>query len=44
MHDDDERYFERLESGLEEALSVARAARQRGGDPTADVEIGRAHV
>ena len=39
MRDDDERYFERLESGLEEALSVAREARERGGDPTDDVEI-----
>ncbi|WP_254839278.1 DNA polymerase II large subunit [Natronomonas marina] len=39
MRPDDERYFERLESGLDEALSVARDARERGGDPTDDVEI-----
>ncbi|MEF8778372.1 MAG: DNA polymerase II large subunit, partial [Natronomonas sp.] len=39
MHPDDEQYFERLEAGLEEALDVAREARERGGDPTADVEI-----
>ena len=39
MRSDDERYFERLESGLEEALEVAEEARRRGGDPTADVEI-----
>ncbi|PSP82195.1 hypothetical protein BRC88_00060 [Halobacteriales archaeon QS_4_69_225] len=39
MRDDDERYFGRLESGLEDALSVAREARERGGDPTDDVEI-----
>ena len=39
MRADDERYFERLEAGLEDALSVARRARERGGDPSADVEI-----
>ncbi|MFO7926304.1 MAG: DNA polymerase II large subunit [Halobacteriota archaeon] len=39
MHPDDERYFDRLETGLEDALSVAREARRRGGDPTDDVEI-----
>ncbi|WP_442928644.1 hypothetical protein, partial [Natronomonas sp.] len=39
MRPDDEAYFERLESGLDEALEVAREARQRGGDPTEDVEI-----
>jgi DNA polymerase II large subunit len=39
MRPDDEQYFERLEAGLEEALGVAREARERGGDPTADVEI-----
>ncbi len=39
MRRDDERYFERLEDGLEDALEVARTARERGGDPTADVEI-----
>src|SRR6056297_24287 len=35
----DERYFERLEADLETAERVAREARQRGGDPTEDVEI-----
>jgi DNA polymerase II large subunit len=39
MRPDDERYFERLENGLEEALAVANAARKRGGDPTESVEI-----
>ncbi|CCQ38052.1 DNA-directed DNA polymerase D large subunit (intein-containing) [Natronomonas moolapensis 8.8.11] len=39
MRPDDERYFERLEEDLDEALSVAREARRRGGDPTEDVEI-----
>ena len=39
MRRDDERYFERLEDGLEDALEVAKAARERGGDPTTDVEI-----
>ena len=39
MRPDDERYFERLESGLEAALGVARRAREHGGDPTDDVEI-----
>ena len=39
MRDDDEAYFERLESGLDEAMELAREARQRGGDPTEDVEI-----
>ena len=39
MRPDDERYFERLEAGLDEALDVARNARSRGGDPTSDVEI-----
>jgi DNA polymerase II large subunit len=39
MHDDDKRYFERLEAGLDEALAVASEARERGGDPTDDVEI-----
>ena len=36
---EDERYFERLESGLDDAFEVAEAARERGGDPTDDVEI-----
>lgn len=39
MRDDDEAYFERLEDGLDEAMDLAREARQRGGDPTEDVEI-----
>ena len=39
MRPDDEAYFERLESGLDDALSVASEARARGGDPTEDVEI-----
>ncbi|MDR9429200.1 MAG: DNA polymerase II large subunit [Natronomonas sp.] len=39
MRPDDERYFGKLEAGLEDALTVAREARQRGGDPTDDVEI-----
>jgi len=39
MRPDDERYFERLEEGLDEALSVANEARSRGGDPTDSVEI-----
>jgi DNA polymerase II large subunit len=39
MRPDDEAYFERLETGLDEALNVAREARKRGGDPTEDVEI-----
>ena len=39
MRPDDERYFERLEDGLEDALSVANEARSRGGDPTESVEI-----
>ena len=39
MKPEDERYFERLESGLDDAFEVAEAARERGGDPTDDVEI-----
>ncbi|MFB6084328.1 MAG: DNA polymerase II, large subunit DP2, partial [Halorientalis sp.] len=39
MREADERYFERLEADLEEAFEVATAARERGGDPTEDVEI-----
>ncbi|MEF8850943.1 MAG: DNA polymerase II large subunit [Haloarculaceae archaeon] len=39
MRDVDERYFERLESQLDEAFDVAERARERGGDPTDDVEI-----
>jgi DNA polymerase II large subunit len=39
MRPADERYFDRLETELERALDVARTARERGGDPAADVEI-----
>ncbi|WP_436925379.1 LAGLIDADG family homing endonuclease [Halosimplex amylolyticum] len=39
MKPEDERYFERLESGLDDAFEVAEAARERGGDPTDSVEI-----
>ncbi|WP_135365784.1 LAGLIDADG family homing endonuclease [Halosimplex halophilum] len=39
MKPEDERYFERLESGLDEAFDVAERARERGGDPTDSVEI-----
>jgi DNA polymerase II large subunit len=39
MRPADERYFERIEAGLEEALSVANEARAAGGDPTPEVEI-----
>ena len=39
MRPEDERYFERLESGLDEALAVAGTARETGGDPTPEVEI-----
>ncbi|MFW5949808.1 MAG: DNA polymerase II large subunit [archaeon] len=39
MREADEQYFKRLESELEEAFEVARSARERGGDPTTDVEI-----
>jgi len=39
MRPADERYFERLESGLDDAFDVAERARERGGDPTDSVEI-----
>ncbi|MFB6165383.1 MAG: DNA polymerase II large subunit, partial [Haloarculaceae archaeon] len=39
MREQDERYFRRLESELDTALDVAKRARERGGDPTEDVEI-----
>jgi DNA polymerase II large subunit len=39
MCQEDERYFERLERDLDEAFEVANAARERGGDPTPEVEI-----
>ncbi|AQL42790.1 DNA polymerase II, large subunit DP2 [Halorientalis sp. IM1011] len=39
MREADERYFDRLEADLDDAFEVATAARERGGDPTKDVEI-----
>ncbi|MFB6188780.1 MAG: DNA-directed DNA polymerase II large subunit [Halapricum sp.] len=39
MRETDERYFDRLETGLEAAMEVANTARKRGGDPTDAVEI-----
>jgi DNA polymerase large subunit len=39
MRHEDEQYFERLEAELDEALAVANEARERGGDPTTEVEI-----
>jgi DNA polymerase II large subunit len=39
MEADDERYFERIESGLDEAIETAEEARERGGDPTPEIEI-----
>ncbi|RQG94592.1 DNA polymerase II large subunit [Natrarchaeobius chitinivorans] len=39
MRPEDERYFDRLETGLEEALDVAERAKERGGDPEPEVEI-----
>ena len=39
MREADRRYFERLEADLDDAFEVAQAARERGGDPTKDVEI-----
>jgi len=39
MRPSDERYFSRLDEQLEAALSVARAARAQGKDPSTDVEI-----
>ncbi|WP_336001297.1 DNA polymerase II large subunit [Halorientalis halophila] len=39
MREADERYFERLEADLDDAFEVATTARERGGDPTTDVEI-----
>jgi len=39
MRETDERYFRRLEAGLEEAIAVANVARNRGGDPRPEVEI-----
>ena len=39
MREVDERYFETLETGLEEAIAIANEARERGGDPEPEVEI-----
>jgi DNA polymerase II large subunit len=39
MREADERYFQRLENRLDEAMAVASDARTRGGDPTDEVEI-----
>jgi DNA polymerase II large subunit len=39
MRPEDERYFERLEARLDEAMTVASEAKTRGGDPKPEVEI-----
>jgi len=39
MREEDERYFERLETQLDDAFEVARAARAQGKDPETEVEI-----
>jgi DNA polymerase II large subunit len=39
MTPDDERYFERMEERLDEAFDRAERARNRGADPTTEVEI-----
>ncbi|MFC6873817.1 DNA polymerase II large subunit [Halobellus marinus] len=39
MREDDERYFERLESRLDEAFDRAERAKRRGYDPEPEVEI-----
>ncbi|MFB6360968.1 MAG: DNA-directed DNA polymerase II large subunit [Halobacteriales archaeon] len=39
MRDVDARYFERIDEHLEDALSVAQAARAQGKDPSEEVEI-----
>ena len=39
MREADERYFKRLEDGLEDAMAVANEARQRGADPKPEIEI-----
>ncbi len=43
MRDDDERYFDRIETELAAAFEVANTARERGGDPEPAVEIPVAH-
>ncbi|MFT4958268.1 MAG: DNA polymerase II large subunit, partial [Halobacteriales archaeon] len=39
MREADERYFDRLETELDEAFGVAEDAKSRGGDPEPEVEI-----
>ncbi|ARS89774.1 DNA polymerase II large subunit [Natrarchaeobaculum aegyptiacum] len=39
MREEDVRYFEGLESQLDEAFEVAQTAKKRGGDPEPEVEI-----
>ena len=39
MHEDDERYFARIEDRLDEAFDRARAAKGQGRDPRPEVEI-----
>ncbi|MXR50470.1 DNA polymerase II large subunit [Halovenus sp. WSH3] len=39
MRPEDERYFDELETELDRAMAVANEARERGGDPTPEVEI-----
>ncbi|WP_436346214.1 DNA-directed DNA polymerase II large subunit [Natronorubrum sp. FCH18a] len=39
MRDEDTRYFQRLESQLDEAFDVAERAKERGADPEPEVEI-----
>ena len=39
MRREDERYFERLETELERAITVAETAKERGSDPRPEVEI-----
>jgi len=39
MRSEDEAYFERLESRLDEAFDLAERAKERGGDPSPEVEI-----
>ncbi|GAB3666818.1 DNA polymerase II large subunit [Halopiger thermotolerans] len=39
MREEDERYFQTLESRLDEAFEVAETAKERGADPEPEVEI-----
>ena len=41
MREADERYFETLETGLEDAIAVANEARERGGDPEREIPTAR---